>query len=290
MSKEKLPESLQPLEGEVMLLGAEDAARQRELAQIDGQYLLEGEVYNRERLEAEIAMHGQIIGEQFYHIGRKLLLLKEHEGHGYFGEALLRLGLEKRTAQKWMRAALAIGKLKSEHYSHLTQQKALELSLLSDEELEALGEGKTVAGLVLDELDKMSYSELKKQVRGHNQEKAELKTNFQKLIEEKNKVISKLEKEVVSNSKPSPVRLAQNELKLLQHDAEGAMVEVKQAFRGLRKALDRLTEIPKLPLQDFLQGKAELLELFSLVGEEMELTVEHLNDLIPPRELEEGEE
>ena len=51
-------EALRALEDKERERQAQSAQRERELSVIDSNYLLEDEEYNRERIEAEIAVHG----------------------------------------------------------------------------------------------------------------------------------------------------------------------------------------------------------------------------------------
>ncbi|WGK68383.1 hypothetical protein P0082_07795 [Candidatus Haliotispira prima] len=286
-------EAFRTLENEVAQQKEQTAQRERELSAIDYRYLEEGETYNRDRMETEIAMHGQIIGEQFYHVGRKLLLIKEHEGHGYFGQALERLKFNRRTAQAWMRAAITADKLKSADSAHLGRQKLLELALLSDDELEALGEGQTVAGLVLDDLDKMSYSELKTQVRGHKAEKQALQKSADsvfaqkdKEINERDKTILRLQAEIHAPSEAT-VRAGKD------RDTDRALLHIKKgsdavrtAFAALEIDLLKLCQIDGVDFDNLSAAREELL----IRAEELEAARLHfLNGIDNLRPWQEGD-
>lgn len=267
-------EELRELEQNVQSLQAQDALRQRELAQIDADCLLEGEVYNRERIEAEIDWHGQAIGEHLFHIGRKLILLKEHEGHGYFGKALERFGIAPRTATEWMAATIAHLQSKSALGADLGVKKLAVLKQLGREGLEALGEGQTVAGLVLDELDKMSYSELKTQVRGH---KAELKAlqeaqdkvfaQKDKALTEKDKEILRLEKELARPSADGMEKRRQLAIDMAMHELRLESDKFRAAAEGYLLKLDALCAVEGISQEELSGLQEELLAWLGPVGE-----------------------
>lgn len=100
--------------------------------------------------------------------GRHLIVIKEHCEHGDWLTSLERIGVHPRTAQRMMQAAVKFlsspGSRKLlEATTHKT--KLLELMTLDDDELEQLGEGGTVGDIELDELERMTCSELKKKIR-----------------------------------------------------------------------------------------------------------------------------
>ncbi|WP_339615216.1 DUF3102 domain-containing protein [uncultured Gilvimarinus sp.] len=100
--------------------------------------------------------------------GRHLVVIKEHVEHGEWVESITRIGLPARAAQKMMQAAvkyLSSPGSQKVLESAGSKTKALELLVLDDDELEQLGDGKTVAGIDLDDVEKMSCSELRKKLR-----------------------------------------------------------------------------------------------------------------------------
>lgn len=122
--------------------------------------------------------------------GRHLVVIREHVDHGEWLASLDRIGLPARGAQKMMQAAvkfLASPGSQKVLESTSSKTKALELLILEDEELEELGEGGTVAGISLDDIEKMSCSELRKALRDARQTistKDELASAKQKTIDD----------------------------------------------------------------------------------------------------------
>jgi hypothetical protein len=119
-------------------------------------------------LEDEIRFFQRRTAEACLELGKRLLLLKELTAHGEFEQRIELLGFAPRAAQKFMQAAFKFSKsanlaLLAEKVG--TQSKLLELVTLDDEELESLADGKSVRGLELDDIDTLTYSELKAKLR-----------------------------------------------------------------------------------------------------------------------------
>lgn len=100
--------------------------------------------------------------------GRHLVSIKEHVGHGEWQESLGRIGIAPRAAQRMMQVAvrfLSSSGSKKILESDVSKAKALELLILDDEELEQLGDGQSVAGIELEDVETMSCRELRKKLR-----------------------------------------------------------------------------------------------------------------------------
>ncbi|MGH8386140.1 MAG: hypothetical protein ACRESJ_11675, partial [Pseudomonas sp.] len=105
--------------------------------------------------------------EDILEMGRGLLLIKEQTPHGDFYEQCAGRQLHPRAAQRLMGIALKFSK--SDTMSLLkaagTQAKVLELAILDDDDLEALESGESVAGITLDDVERMSASQLRLALR-----------------------------------------------------------------------------------------------------------------------------
>ncbi|MEN3257972.1 DUF3102 domain-containing protein [Sodalis endosymbiont of Spalangia cameroni] len=130
----------------------------------------EGLPYERERIVHEARFYMAQSAEAMLEAGKRLIILKENEPHGEFMKIVEeQLGLQYRIARKMAQAALKYlspmleSKVKS--ISHLGRTKLYELMLEDDDDLVALAEGGTIAGLTLDEVDRMSVRELKAKLR-----------------------------------------------------------------------------------------------------------------------------
>lgn len=143
--------------------------RGQQLVEIEDQYL-DGK-YDQELFIRRINQYKSVIAMNIYYMGRDLVMLKENCGHGNFLSLLDRMGLTPKAAQQAMRVAAkfntpklqqVINGLNSQKGSH---SKLLALALETDDDLELLVDGGTVAGLELDDIDRMSATEVRKALR-----------------------------------------------------------------------------------------------------------------------------
>lgn len=142
-------------------------------------------------LEDEIRFYQRRSVEALLAVGTRLLLLKEMTPHGDFMSRIELLGFSKSTAQRFMSAALKTSK--SPNLGNLANHiqgagKFLELITLDDDELEALADGGTVAGLTLDDIDVMPASDLRKALR----EAKENEEAMARVLQEKNAKLDEL--------------------------------------------------------------------------------------------------
>ncbi|HDW3810928.1 TPA: DUF3102 domain-containing protein [Klebsiella pneumoniae] len=130
----------------------------------------EGLPYDRSRIIHEAKFYMAQSAEAMLEAGKRILILKENEPYGDFTEIVLdQLGLQPRIAQIMAKTAFkflspSLGS-KAKTFSHLDRSKLYELMLEDDEDLAELAEGGTIAGLTLDDVDRMSVRELRKALR-----------------------------------------------------------------------------------------------------------------------------
>ncbi|EAM5969714.1 DUF3102 domain-containing protein [Salmonella enterica] len=130
----------------------------------------EGLPYERTRIVHEARFYMSQSTEAMLEVGKRLTILKECEPHGEF-ENIVRnsLGIPERTAQRIMQAAIKFLspalEAKAPTLALLNKSKLFELMTEDDEELAELAKGGTVAGLTLDDIDRMSVRELRKALR-----------------------------------------------------------------------------------------------------------------------------
>lgn len=183
-------------------------------------------------LEDEIRFYQRRTVEAVLETGKRLLVLKELTPHGEFTQRVEMLGFSDRTARRFMQAALKTAK--SANLAALGNQVKsasafLELVTHDDDVLENLAE--------MDDIDRLSASELRTRLR---EAKAE-KEASDKLLENKNKQIDKLEREKQRIAQMAPDE-ALADLKTaatrIANDAVGAIKG------GVRQALIQLRELP----------------------------------------------
>jgi len=108
-------------------------------------------------------------GLRLVELGLLLIHVREREEHGRFTDALGRIGVAPRFAQRAMQAAV---KLKDRpNLQKLGVTKALELLAEDGDTLVELERGGTVANLTLDEIDQMSVREVREALRRERQER-----------------------------------------------------------------------------------------------------------------------
>ncbi|MCO1336237.1 DUF3102 domain-containing protein [Microbulbifer sp. OS29] len=144
----------------------EHQAHSREITEL----YLDGQPYDRLRLVNEARFCLAQSAEAMLEAGRRLIVIKEHEPRGELQQIIEQeLGLNQRVAQRMMQAAAKflspkLGK-QSKALVQLGKTKLYELMLEDDEELAELADGGTVAGLNLDDIDRMSTRELRLALR-----------------------------------------------------------------------------------------------------------------------------
>lgn len=147
--------------------------------------------YNRDRVieETIFILKGEVVAK--YEIGKRLILLKERESVETFRHILETYfpGLERSYAYRYMlftRKVSQLPNLKSFAEGNGNFAKCLALlEFHDDEELALLEAGEPVAGVKLDEIDKMSFRDLKKTLRGvtenHRKERVYLEGDVSQL-------------------------------------------------------------------------------------------------------------
>lgn len=167
-------------------------ARHNDLLVIDAQWG-ESLPYDRFRLENEAKFYLSQSAEAMLEAGKRLLLLKEHEMHGEFTSSLERIGIHPRTAQRMMLASVKFSKPKTTALSFLGKSKMLELMTEEDDSLDALADGGTIAGMTMDEIDKMSVRELKQALRDAKTKAKEDAEVAERILNDKDKKINELD-------------------------------------------------------------------------------------------------
>lgn len=157
--------------------------------------------YDKTRLENEARFYLHESAASMLEAGKRLIVLKEHEDHGAFHLSLERIGLEARTAQLMMKAAVKFSSPNTKSISHLGSTKLFTLMTQDDEDLEELADGGTLAGLKLDDVEKMSVRELKAALRKEREKRKEEADAHETLLEKKDQKINQLDREFLERSK-----------------------------------------------------------------------------------------
>lgn len=176
--------------------------------------------------------------EAMFNIGVRLLVLRQVVPHGEWMSRLEDVGMNDRTARRIVQSTIKFAdprKARSEKLLTLGKGKLLELLVLDDEEIETLDKGGEVHELDLDDVARMSPSELRKALR-----EARLNTEAKDaLIESKDKKINDLDVKLkqAKKFKPSPDSEAQS----LQEQAW--LDEVAEAVKAVEVHFARLAVV-----------------------------------------------
>ncbi|EMY8337760.1 DUF3102 domain-containing protein [Escherichia coli] len=219
----------------------------------------DGLPYERDRVVHEARFYMAQSAEAMLEAGKRLIILKENEPHGEFIKILeSELGLAYRTSVRMMQASTKYLspalKPNVPTLAHLGKAKLFELMTEDDEELAELADGGTVAGLTLDDVDRMSVRELRQALR----EARETNAAQQRVLADKNEKIDSLSTRLEKKSRIQPpepdeeVKKLRAEVTALAVEAESAIaVRLSSAFETLcAYCAENMIDTPK----DFMAG------------------------------------
>lgn len=208
----------------------------------------DGLPYERARLVNEARFYMAQSAEAMLEAGKRLILMKEHEPHGEFTHIVEeQLGLNPRTARVMMQAAVKFLapqlESKRQALAVLGKTKLLELVTESDEDLAALADGGTVAGLTLDEIDTMSSRELKaalREARDEGKAKDQLLADKNTKLDKMQADLSGLKRRIKATSPDEQAEQLRREFTAEAHAVEHS---VRQALKdGIEKLQQHAAE------------------------------------------------
>lgn len=222
------------------LLRQQNEASER-LALVVAQYG-DGLPFDPHRYEYIIRDHLARSAEAMLAAGRALIVAREHLAHGDFLPFVARIGIEERVARRMMQAAVKFSDDKTAKIVDAAgnKTKLFELLVLDDEQIDDLAGGGTVAGLTLDDVEKMAASQLRAALReAREEDKAK-----DKLLADKNSKIDTLQAELEKTRR----RIAQA---TPDEQAQQAATDVAAVSLGLisdittplRESIDRLLSL-----------------------------------------------
>ena len=205
-------------------------------------------------LEDEIRFFQRRSVEAVLETGKRLLLLKEVAGHGKFMERLEGIGIGYELAKKFMAATLKFSK----RYSNtvltapgMSQTKLLELLVLDEGEIEALNNGETVRGIVIDEIERLSVSELKAKLREAD-ERIKAKD---RVAADNQAALQRLQEQLAGKKpapEPTPEFIADSALRDLDNESLRLMGLIEASLRSFLVKV----AAPELELGDLLRQQA----------------------------------
>ena len=145
--------------------------------------------YDRRLLISQVKVLTQSAFENIVEAGKRLILLKEFEGHGNFMNVCEEIGIERQMAQNFMNVAVKLGNYKA--LGNFGKSKLyLIANNLTDDEIAKADEAGT-----FDKYEKMSWRQLQEELRKRDADRKDKKDAQGRLIDRLNKEIEKLRKE-----------------------------------------------------------------------------------------------
>lgn len=193
------PKAMTAVEGAPQLDSASLATRSQELVTMgEAQQAViaqfgDGLPYVREIYIAESQRDMRMAAEAAVRVGRRLVVMKEHEGHGEWLNCLADIGIGQDTAQRMMAAARRLAALPNtapaRHLIEATKgsSKLFELLSLPEDQFQELAVTGETKGLQLDEIEQMSRDELRAAVREARADLAAKDQRITKLSDDLNK-------------------------------------------------------------------------------------------------------
>ncbi len=226
-----------------------------QMRQVDEAYA-DGMAYHKERVESEAKFYMGQSAQAMFELGKRLLLLKEHEPHGEFLNSLQRVGIPQQSARRIMQATTKVSNRST--LSDLTPSKIYELSMLDDEVLDELEQGRSVAGLRLDEVDRMTTRELRAEVRKLKEKQREERETHEQLLAGKDKKINEYERDLKQITRPEGWAKWANELN--EHITE-AYNQAQEAISQFWAVSGKIEKIYSAKDYDAREGVANALPL-----------------------------
>jgi hypothetical protein len=174
----------------------------------------DGEPYDPGQLIVKSQFAARVTAEAMETIGKACLRIKAHEEHGFFIEAVKRMGITRDYAWFTMTAVEKFGNVGAQQ--HLGTQKMRSMLVFEKPIIQEYLEGGDLAGIPHDEVSRMSSRELDAEVRRLSKKLKEDRKALEDTITKKNEKINELEMEVLHQEPPTKEQLAAVELEPLK--------------------------------------------------------------------------
>ncbi|MDR2953218.1 MAG: DUF3102 domain-containing protein [Treponema sp.] len=238
----------------------------------------DGMPYEIDRIENQIRFYQDQAGSALLEMGKCLIRIKAHEEHGRFMKALGNVGLSHRGAEYAMAAARKFSN--SQSIANLGSTKMMVLSILDEDDVKKLADGGDIAGMTLDDIDRMTTRELREKLREErDKHKRDIGTR-EKAIKQKEAKINELDEQLRYQQPPTKEQIAVAELSKLD---SGYFTELTAAMAAMRKAVEILNQAQCVQgvnvqiLNDWINKYNEEMVLLNGVYEELTATIDDLH-------------
>ena len=202
-----------------------------------------GEVYDEKIFIERGRMKFQEAQDAFFEFGRILVVLKEHMPHGYFQETVQReFNISPKSARTMIQATVKFCSpelLKSApKLIALGKSKLFELMSEDSEDLAELAEGGSVNGLTLDDVDRMTVSDLRAALKDSREDleaARKVSASKQEAIDELNHKLEKTRKKLAD---ADPEKIGEE----LHATLNAAQTGVRSALTQIQPVLAQLIE------------------------------------------------
>jgi hypothetical protein len=155
----------------------QEGERELQIQKILEQYG-DGQPYERLRYESEVKFFKARAAEDFIEIGKRFIVAKVIEGHGGFLKFIENVDVSERFARYAMAAAQRFSNRQS--IADLGSTKMMALTVLDDDQIQTLEDGGEVFGMTVDDVDRMTVSQLKQTIRDGRKQLEEAKEKIEK--------------------------------------------------------------------------------------------------------------
>lgn len=197
------------------------------LIAIDDRYL-DGSTFDLQFFIRRCQHSAQTIAQHYLYLGRDLIVIKERVSREEFAAVLDQIGISQRSAQRFMQVAVKFTAPTLEKLAtRVAVSKLIELASEDDEDLEQALNGGTIAGMKLDDIERMSTRELKAALRNARNNADLTQKAHDRVLQQKNahadelaKKLALAERRPVAERWPKQVVAYHEELNKYGHDAE----------------------------------------------------------------------
>ena len=174
--------------------------------------------------------------------GREMVRIKEHVPHGEFQIIIeKKLKLNYNTARRMMSASIRLSKQTRITSAVTVRSKALELLTLDDDELTALNDDGSIAELELDDIDQMSTSELRNELRKAKKKSQQDAEVHERQLQNKDKKINDLDRKLHDKNELS----WPSEVETINMDVTSVAGQTLETIEILHTHLDQILNFDK---------------------------------------------
>lgn len=203
------------------------------LIAIDDRYL-DGDTFDLQFFIRRCQHSAQTIAQHYLYLGRDLIVIKERVSREEFAAILDQIGISQRSSQRFMQVAIKFTAPTLEKLANrLAVSKLIELASEDDEDLEQAFNGGTIAGMKLDDIERMSIRELKTALRNARNNAELTQEAHDRVLLQKNTHADELSRKLaLAESRPQAERWPDQvaayheELSRFSHDAEQMLSRV----------------------------------------------------------------